>query len=267
MDDKKNDIAEDEKFGNYLDHIYSGLGLKIKRISYDKNPEMQLKGVDIIETSMCNEVYIDEKARQRSANSQTRDNSFVFEINAYPVQAGNKVSNSTPYDGWFVDNNQLSTEYHLIVNIKKDDREYTCCNIYKVNKLDIKNALTNLGLDDKTLIDYAIKLRNDIEINGKGANYKRNKGDTGHNCFLIELRKEGNRCDKCNNLLISKKGRYGQYLQCKETCTEKHKFWPNHGLMFYTDQKYDMSAVPELPINLMLTSTFLINSCGAKRIY
>jgi hypothetical protein len=267
MDDKKRDIEMDQQFGNYLDVIYQKLGLDIKRVSYDEDQDMQLKGVDIIQDIDGCSVYIDEKARQRSANSTVNDKTFTFEITAYPVEGGSRRAGNNPYNGWFVDQKQKSVEYHLIVNIQKDQSRYLHCDIYKVKKSDIKNALNGIGLTDTVLITLATDLRNEIEHNDKDSIcYKRNKGSTGYLYYLLALRQAGGRCSQCQGMLTTKKGKYGQYLTCVKNCIPKEKFWPNHGLMFYTDSKDDSSNVPELPINLVLNFDFLINHCNALKI-
>lgn len=270
MADKENDIEIDKKFAQYLDKIYKDLGLTIKRLTYEEFPALQQQGVDIIQRrkngNFFRDVNIDEKARQRSANSMTEDTTFAFEITAFSVLNGNRIPNRKPYHGWFIDKNQSSEEYHLIINIKTKEDKYTSCDIYKINKLNIKNALKKLGLTDANLLCKTEALRYDIEVN-KNIAYPRNKGNTGYIFNCPELVHIEQRCE-CGKLMIIQNGLYGRYLRCLDhDCNRTRSFFTSHGFMFYTDKKYDGSNVPELPINLVLTLNFLIDCCDAEKIF
>lgn len=148
-------IFHDMFFTEYLD---KKCGYKSYLIDYNKEPEKQLKGIDVVvENSKNQTVNIDLKCQtNKYINNPT--STFCIEVSYIHKKIDKK--------GWFVSKN-METDYYLFIWIHRADcddfvlerDELKDVEFMLVKKEDIKNYLLANGFNDDGLLEQAQRMR------------------------------------------------------------------------------------------------------------
>ncbi len=146
------DLLKETILSQYLDVVYTGLGLDFQRVS-DTN--MQYRGADLIYSHKGNDLYIDEKAQLNYLNKDLP--TFTFELSY--------LKNDTLKQGWLFDEEKITDHYFLITGIflkgiyLKDYKNFRSCKITSVDRTKLIEHLNRLGLTRAKLEFYDHEIR------------------------------------------------------------------------------------------------------------
>lgn len=181
---RKIDMKAEDALATFMDkNFYSKLHDKDgNHVSYERKTDIssQLNGIDVELIVGNRHFFIDEKASIYYSNAMIP--TFAFEINS--MQHGHEQ----PIDGWFI-NEDLKTNYYMLIwpNVKceltdgkwirKNPSEiqysdFTIIEAMLIEKKDLVNEAIKHGCDKVHLIEYAIELREMMEISNERKDIK-----------------------------------------------------------------------------------------------
>lgn len=156
------DLSQEAILSEYLDNLYKEKKIDFQRI-FDLDKQHQ--GIDLVIQHNSVDYFIDEKAQLHYLNKDLP--TFTFELSY--------LKNNKLKEGWLFDNKKLTHYYFLITGIflKKGKSKLINADdidklkITSVNRVNLIEYLTSIGLEKTKLLEYDLKLR---ENNSFGKN-------------------------------------------------------------------------------------------------
>jgi len=159
----KSDLNKEQILAEYLDDIYTELGLDVKRVSDSTN---QNKGIDLIIEHNTKKYFVDEKAQLHYLNTSLP--TFAFELSY--------LKGGVLKQGWLFDKKKQTDYYFLVTSIFLKENKSTLkfktdiksIKIISVNRIKLINVLCQIGVDLENLECLIYTIR-ETEAFGKHA--------------------------------------------------------------------------------------------------